>query len=148
MKAATIDSIHSVIHQMLELAVDDDIIRYNPSDRALKELMSEYARESKKVVSLTSEEEVLFATYLRNSREHRHWYPIFIVMMMAGLRVGEVTALQWEDIDFDNDLIRVNKTLVNYRNMDDHKCHLVMNKTKTRAGERRVGDDLDGQGGL
>jgi len=138
MKAATIDSIHSVIHQMLELAVDDDIIRYNPSDRALKELMSEYSRESKKVVSLTSEEEVLFATYLRNSREHRHWYPIFIVMMMAGLRVGEVTALQWEDIDFKNDLIRVNKTLVNYRNMDDHKCHLVMNKTKTRAGERKV----------
>ena len=138
MKAATIDSVHSVIHQMLELAVDDDIIRYNPADRALKELMSEYARESKKVVALTSEEEVLFATYLRNSPEHQHWYPIFIVMMMAGLRVGEVTALQWDDIDFKNDLIRVNKTLVSYRNMDDHKCHLVMNKTKTRAGERKV----------
>jgi len=138
MKAATIDNVHSVIHQMLELAVDDDIIRFNPSDKALKELMSEHARESKKVSALTAEEEVLFASYLRTSNEHRHWYPIFIVMMMAGLRVGEVTALQWEDIDFENDYIRVNKTLVNYRNMDDHKCHLVMNKTKTRAGERKV----------
>ena len=138
MKAATIDNVHCVIHQMLELAVDDDIIRYNPADKALKELMNEHARESKKVSALTAEEEVLFASYLRTSNEHRHWYPIFIVMMMAGLRVGEVTALQWEDIDFENDYIRVNKTLVNYRNMDDHKCHLVMNKTKTRAGERKV----------
>ena len=34
----TIDSIHTVLHQVLELGVEDDYLRYNPSDNALKEL--------------------------------------------------------------------------------------------------------------
>ena len=37
-KANTIDSIHTVLHQVLELGVEDDYLRYNPSDNALKEL--------------------------------------------------------------------------------------------------------------
>lgn len=37
-KVSTIDSLHTVLHQVLELAVEDDYLRYNPSDNALKEL--------------------------------------------------------------------------------------------------------------
>ena len=35
---STIDCVHTVLHQVLELAVDDEYIRFNPSDNALKEL--------------------------------------------------------------------------------------------------------------
>ena len=37
-KVNTIDNIHTVLHQVLELGVEDDYLRYNPSDNALKEL--------------------------------------------------------------------------------------------------------------
>ena len=33
-----IDSIHTVLHQVLEMAVEDSYMRNNPSDNALKEL--------------------------------------------------------------------------------------------------------------
>ena len=36
LKLRTIECLHTVIHQILELAVEDDCIRYNPSDNALK----------------------------------------------------------------------------------------------------------------
>jgi hypothetical protein len=60
LKPGTLDSIHTVIHQVLETAIDDDIIRYNPSDKALREIMIEHARDAKKVKSLSIEEEMLF----------------------------------------------------------------------------------------
>lgn len=34
----TIDSIYTVLHQVLELRVEDSYLRYNPSDNALKDL--------------------------------------------------------------------------------------------------------------
>lgn len=37
-KASTIDNIHTVLHQVLDMAVDDNYIRTNPSDNVLKEL--------------------------------------------------------------------------------------------------------------
>ena len=39
LKLRTIECLHTVIHQILELAVEDDCIRYNHSDNALKELV-------------------------------------------------------------------------------------------------------------
>ena len=36
LKPTTIDNIHTVLHQVLDMAVDDDYIRNNPSDNVLK----------------------------------------------------------------------------------------------------------------
>ena len=138
LKPSTIDSIHSVIHQVLEAAVDDDLIRYNPSDKALKELMMEHSQENKKVKALTQEEQALFVNYMYNDPVDRRWYPIFVVMMMAGLRVGEATALQWKDVDFENNTIDINKTLVYYDIIAEHTYRHAMNTTKTAAGKRKV----------
>ena len=30
------------------------------------------------------------------------------------MRVGEITGLRWEDVDFDNNIIHINHTLVYY----------------------------------
>ena len=38
LKIATIDNIHTVLHQVLELAVEDNYVRNNVSDNLLKEL--------------------------------------------------------------------------------------------------------------
>ena len=94
--------------------MDDEYIRFNPSDNALKELKVAYRNESPKKKAMTIEEQVLFEEYLSNSDEYKKWYPIFIVMLWTGMRVGEVTGLQWDDLDFDNGLINVNRTLVYY----------------------------------
>lgn len=98
----------------------------------------EHSKEDKKVKALTQDEQKLFVDYMYNDPVDRRWYPIFVVMMMAGLRVGEVTALQWSDIDFENNLIDINKTLVYFDIIADHTCRHAINTTKTSAGNRKV----------
>ena len=66
-----------------------------------------------------------------------HWYPIFALMLGTGLRVGEATGLRWEDVDFENNTISVNHTLV-YFNHRKGGCYFGINTPKTRAGERTV----------
>lgn len=53
LQASTIDSIHTVLHQVLDMAVDDKYIRNNPSDKALKELKQSHAFKTEKRRALT-----------------------------------------------------------------------------------------------
>ena len=60
LKFNSIDSIHTVLHQVLELAVEDDYLRYNPSDNALKELKKVRNIDEDKRRALTIPEMELF----------------------------------------------------------------------------------------
>lgn len=48
LKVRTIECLHTVLHQILELAVEDDCIRYNPSDNALRELKRAHNKDVEK----------------------------------------------------------------------------------------------------
>ena len=67
LKITTIDNIHTVLHQVLDLAVDDDLIRSNPSNSVLKELKQSHAFLTAKRSALTRAEEKLFLDYLRRN---------------------------------------------------------------------------------
>ena len=95
LQIATIDNIHTVLHQVLQLAVDDDVLRKNPSDNVLKELKQAHNFDTTKKKALTVEEQKLFMDFLSKSHKYNHWYPIFAVMLCSGLRVGECTGLRW-----------------------------------------------------
>ena len=138
LQASTIDSIHTVLHQVFDLAVDDGYIRSNPSERVLKELKQAHCFQTEKRKALTVAEQELLLDYLRNTPRYRHWYPIFAVMLGTGLRVGEATGLRWCDIDLDEGLIDVNHTLVYYCHGPQKGCSFNVNTPKTKAGERVV----------
>ncbi len=141
LKASTIDGIHTVLHQVLDMAVDDDYIRNNPSNNVLKELKQSHCFQTEKRRALTRPEQELFLDFLRKHPVYEHWYPIFAVMTGTGLRVGEVTGLRWCDVDLDEGIIDVNHTLVYY----DHRtegskkgCYFNINSTKTPTSVRQV----------
>ena len=141
LKASTIDSVHTVLHQVFDMAVDDDYIRSNPSDNVLKELKQTHLAKSEKRMALTKSEQDLLLDFLKNSRIYNHWYPIFAVMIGTGLRVGELTGLRWCDIDLENGVIDVNHTLVYYshRSADSKQgCYFNINTPKTAASTRQV----------
>ena len=141
LKASTIDGVHTVLHQVLDMAVDDNYIRNNPSDRVLKELKQSYFAKSEKRMALTRAEQDLFLDFLKNSRIYSHWYSVFAVMLGTGLRVGELTGLRWCDIDLENGVIDVNHTLVYYshRSADSKQgCYFNINTPKTTASNRQV----------
>lgn len=67
LKASTIDSIHTVLHQILDMAVDDDYIRNNPSDNVLRELKQSHVFKTEKRRGLIRPEQDLFLDYLKNT---------------------------------------------------------------------------------
>jgi len=137
LKVSTIDSIHTVLHQVLDAAVDDGYLRNNPSDNVLKELKQSHSFGMERRKALTAEEQELFLDFLKRNHQYRHWYPIFAVMTGTGMRVGEVTGLRWEDVDLEEGMIDVNHTLV-YYNHEKDGCYFNVHEPKTEAGKRKI----------
>lgn len=138
LKTSTIDSIHTVLHQVLELGVEDDYLRYNPSDNAMKELKKAHNADSVKKRALTVPEQDLFEAFLQKQGQYNRWYPIFIVMLWTGMRVGEITGLRWCDIDLENEMVSINHTLVYYSRGKEKGCSFAINTPKTEAGKRTI----------
>jgi integrase len=38
------------------------------------------------------------------------WYPIWATALLTGMRNGELYALEWNDVDFENEIVRVSKS--------------------------------------
>lgn len=137
MKISTIDGVHTVLHQILSMAVDDAYIRRNPADNVLKELKQVLHLKTEKRRALTKQEQDLFLNYLRKTPQYQHWYPVFAVMVGSGLRVGEAVGLRWCDIDLDDGIIDVNHTLVYYRHAVNG-CYCNVHTPKTVNSNRQV----------
>lgn len=142
MQISTIDSVHTVLHQVLDMAVDDCYLRSNPSDNVLRELKKAHQFETTHRKALTVPEQNLLLSYLSKTPKYQHWYPIFAVMLGTGLRVGEATGLRWCDVDFEESTISVNHTLVNYDHRENNGgkkgCYFNCHSPKTKAGIRTV----------
>jgi len=138
LKIATIDNIHTVLHQVLDVAVEDNYLRANLSDNLLKELKQSHNMDSERRRALTVPEQELFMNFLRKENTpYYHWYPVFSVMINTGMRVGEITGLRWEDIDLETGMIEVNHTLVYYNHAEDG-CYFSVHTPKTKAGIRTI----------
>ena len=141
LQSATIDSIHNVLHQMFDLAIDDCYIRSNPTENVLKELKRVHGFKKDKRRALSKEEQDLFLDYLKNSKIYSHWYPLFAVLIGTGLRIGELTGLRWCDVDLEKGIIDVNHTLVYYAHRDEGglaRNYYTINTPKTQNSCRQV----------
>ena len=139
LKVSTVDSVHTVLYQVMSLAVEDNYIRSNPCDGALKELKQARNLFTEKKLALTKAEQNIFVEFLRKSPVYSHWYPVFATMLGTGMRVGEVTGLRWEDVDFEQNTININHTLVYFSREGQGKgLYFAINTPKTKASERTI----------
>ena len=137
LREGTIEAVQTVLHQVFQIAVDDEWIEKNPSDHAVKELKRSHQLDTKKRLALTKVEQDLLLSFLSENTPNARWYPITVVLLGTGMRVGEATGLRWCDIDFEENMIDVNHTLVYYSN-GSHKCKFAINDTKTPASKRQI----------
>lgn len=64
-----------------------------------------------------------------------------IVLMYTGLRIGELLALTWDDIDFSNKIVSISKNAVVAKVDDNGETHYKLinqNSTKTKNGIRVI----------
>jgi len=87
---------------------DEDIQRYIDKDSLLAACVGDSYKTSKRV--LNPEEWDKLLCFIKESEKKRPEYAPNYAMELAfytGLRVGEIVALHWGDIDFKNDIIHV-----------------------------------------
>jgi integrase len=101
--------IHAVLRSLLAAAVRDEILAVNPARGLGHELrlVVPKAVMQERVRALTREQRDGFLQ-TANDRDRR-LYPLFATLFLAGVRVGEAMALQWDHIDFDAKTIRVER---------------------------------------
>jgi integrase len=90
-----------MVKRIFQMAVDEGMLDRNPST-GISVRVSEV---SQKV--LTSTEVEIFLKEA-NKAYHR-FYPVWAMALMTGMRSGELFALKWTDIDFENRTISVSK---------------------------------------
>jgi Site-specific recombinase XerD len=61
-----------------------------------------------------------------------------LVEMHTGLRIGELCALKWKDIDLENQLITVNKSVQRLPNETTGKSEITITSTKTTTSDRLI----------
>ena len=137
MSCYTLDSIHTVLHQVFQTAVDDKFIRENPSDGALVACRKAHNFERTKRHSLTIPEQTRFIKFVYESEQYKHWGPLFTTFLGTGVRVSELVGLRWEDVDMENSIISINHNMVYYQRSEG-KCYFSVTTPKTAAGVREI----------
>ena len=107
MAKKTIRGYVQVINAIFEFAMDNRVIDYNPASK-LKAPQGAVTSQRRALTEIERERVM--------ELEHRA-KPSAMLMMLSGLRRGEATALQWNDIDFTNNKISVTKSF-NFKSMD------------------------------
>lgn len=119
-----------ILVDMLEKAVATDLITKNVA----KQITTDYTREEKKPRRvLTVEETDIFLTEAKNT----FYYNLFIVALETGMRIGELSGLQWEDVDFKNKVVHVRHSMTYFSNADK-KYVFELHSTKTHKGLRDI----------
>jgi integrase len=95
---------------MLTTAVDDGLLAVHPGRGVAKRLKLQSVDEDDDDIKPFTGEE-LNLLLARAGTDEPDLYPLFAVMGLAGLRIGEALALRWSNLDRDAREIRVARTL-------------------------------------
>jgi integrase len=99
---------------ILNRAVKEGLIERNPVDS-----VSYFPKENKKVEFWEIEEfQKVMAMIPENSIQNQHRKIIYEILFYTGLRIGELQALSWENVNFEKNQITVEKTLI-YQGKND-----------------------------
>ena len=136
---STVESIHNLLHPSFQLAVRDEIIRFNPSEGALAEIKKKSGKNKGIRHALTLEQQRAFLGYVAESPVFVTWLPFFVFLFGTGCRIGEAVGIRWDDISLDERVIDINHTVTYYARYDkDNKCDFEVSDPKTAAGNRRI----------
>lgn len=120
----TINLYRSALRQIMRRAVGR-VIATNPVEQV--ELAAVGRKEEQRRALTEEEQSWIWET------PHRA-QPAAIIMMLSGLRRGELAALTWNDVDLEKRTITVNKVI----EYDSNGVPSLRNITKTEAGMRTV----------
>lgn len=128
----TISNIQGMLYDIFEIAVKNDLIVKNPCKGITRPKLGKTKGEA-----LSVDEQNTLLVYLDKDKWKRH-KPLIITLLGTGMRIGECLGLKWEDIDFKNREIHINKTLVYVKDLNTGKYMFKFQTPKTANSARTI----------
>ena len=128
----SIKRIHVVLKMALSKAVDEDIILKNPANACI------LPKNTKSDPPVLSKED--YNKLINYDSGHRYSLA-FNIFLASGLRASELRALKWNNVDFENGTIRVEKTYSNVKSRDDEAETAyvdILKEPKTEESKRLI----------
>lgn len=92
--------------------------------------------EKNKIEILTKKEKQKLINYCMNNLSKETLG--IIICLNTGLRIGEICSLKWENIEFEEKVIKVKKTVQRIYNKREKKSKIIMGKAKTDNSIREI----------
>lgn len=130
LSSASTNLMLTVLSMAFEYAIDMEVCEDNPCVR-----LKRIPEDSKKIDAFTRDEQKKIEAYIKSSDDRR----LFGILLdfYSGMRIGELIALEWQDVDFDKGLIYINKTA--YRDKSKTgEWEVCIDKPKTKSSERVI----------
>lgn len=128
----SIEYIHAIIHNCLQKAFQRCLISKN-----IAEFVVLPRKRDKEIRVLSLEDQGIFIKALKGDRLEA----AFALALATGVRVGELLALKWNHVDFENRIILIRSTLARVKNLEGTgatKTILIFQEPKTKAGKRSI----------
>ena len=129
---STIAKIYGLVNNTFKIAVRRNILRFNFLDDQIEFSIPYSNNRDKKVSAFTIEEQKKLIIALKETT-CRYKYQ-FLISLFTGMRMGEINALDLDDIDFENKIIHIRRTIT--RGLDERA--MVGSYTKTKSGTRDI----------
>ena len=106
---SSIKTIRGVLRPAFAMAVESRLIRYNPFDFELKDLLID---DSVKREAIDTKTENRFLKFLKEDDHYKVYYDVIYILFNTGLRISEFCGLTFDDVDMEERTIDVNHQLL------------------------------------
>ena len=125
----TKNKVRILLVDIFNKAMIDDFVRKNPAKG-----ISVKRNDKKDIRVLSIEEQSIFFDCCKGT----FYDNFFNVAISTGMRIGELAALRWKDVDFDNNVIHVTRTLIYQKFDGDEKKEFHLGDPKTNTSVRDI----------
>ncbi|EJR53909.1 hypothetical protein IIO_05918 [Bacillus cereus VD115] len=133
----TVETINVTMHHALDTAVNElGILEKNPTTK-IKLRTTRVPSKNDNIKCYDIDELHQFLTYILNEKGGFKYYSLFMFLSRTGLRIGECLALQWEDINFEEQKLFINKTLITTKRNEE----ILFGPPKNRSSKRTISLD-------
>ena len=117
------------------------IIKYGSTKGLLQSSLTEFSvpKERKKDIKILSPQDLRCLENYVYDLEDSYKLGVYICLY-TGLRIGEICALQWKDIDFNNKSLKVKKTILRIAdvNSPSTKTKIIIDSPKSESSIREI----------
>jgi integrase len=133
----TVDGIHRTGRMIFKKAIQLELIKKDPTQFLVLQKKKKTIEELKEpdIPKFMEKEELALFLETAEKQGLEMDFPVFLTLAYSGMRIGELVALQWDDLHFEKQTIRIIKTVCN---PDNNTLLFELGTPKTVGSARTI----------